>query len=116
MSENISELTDLLRKLSNKSNNKTEIGDFRILRDELLWLVREWLRTDPGAMLPPDEDLIEELLAPTYDTDSGKVEVMKTKKLKELLARSPDRLMSLAMTFAGMGGFFDECDFQDFPD
>ena len=103
-------------KVANASINKTEIGDFKILRDELLWLVREWLRTDPGAMLPPDEDLIEELLAPTYNTDTGKVRVLKTEELKKILNRSPDKLMSLAMTFAGIGGFFDECDLQDFPD
>jgi hypothetical protein len=81
-----------------------------------LWRVREWLRTDPGAMLPPEEELIEELMALTYDTDSGKVEVLETKELKRVLGRSPDRLMSLTMTFAGAGGFFQDCDFQDFPD
>jgi len=95
---------------------KTELGDFRILRDELLWRVREWLRTDPGAMLPPNEDLLEELLVPTYDTDTGYVDVMPTREMKELLARSPDHLMALAMTFAGAGGFFDGCDFQAFPE
>jgi len=93
----------------------TDIGDFRILRDELLWRVREWLRTDPGAMLPPCEELDEELKALTYNTDSGYIEVIKTSEIKKLIARSPDHLMSLAMTFAGAGGFFDGCDFQAFP-
>jgi len=103
-------------KVASKPIIKSELGDFRILRDELLWRVREWLRCDPGAMLPPDEDLLEELMVPTYDTDSGYVEVMKTSEMKELLARSPDHLMALAMTFAGAGGFFDGCDFQAFPE
>lgn len=103
-------------KVTWKPTIKTELGDFRILRDELLWRVREWLRTDSGAMLPPDEDLLEELMVPTYCTDTGYVEVMKTEKMKEVLARSPDHLMALAMTFAGAGGFFDGCDFQAFPD
>ena len=103
-------------KVASKPTIKTELGEFRILRNELLWRVREWLRTDPGAMLPPDEDLIDQLLVPTYCTDSGYVEVMNTADMKALLGRSPDHLMSLAMTFAGGGGLFDGCDFQDFPD
>ena len=103
-------------KVASKPTIKTELGEFRILRDELLWRVREWLRTNPGAMLPPDEELLEELMALTYDTDSGKVEVLETKEMKRILGRSPDRLMALAMTFAGAGGFFNDCDFQDFPD
>ena len=89
---------------------KTEEGEFRILRDQLCWRMREWLRTDPGAMLPPDEELVEELLTPTYDPASGKIEVMPTavrqddergrgKTMKSLLKRSPDKFMSLMLTF-----------------
>lgn len=103
-------------KVASRPTTKTELGEFKILRDELLWRVREWLRTDPGAMLPPDEDLIDELLAPTYNTETGYVEATNTADLKVALGRSPDRLMALAMTFAGAGGFFDGCDFQAFPD
>ena len=44
------------------------------------------------------------------------MEVMKTDKMKEELGRSPDKLMALALTFAGAGGFFDGCDFKAFPD
>ena len=103
-------------KVASKPTISSELGEFKILRDELLWRIREWLRCDPGAMLPPDEDLLEELMVPTYCTDTGYVEVIKTKEMKELLARSPDHLMALAMTFAGAGGFFDGCDFKAFPD
>lgn len=80
---------------------KTEQGEFGILRDQLLWAVREHLRTDPGAMLPPDEALLEELHAPHYDTDKpdGKIRVTDTKTMKAQLGRSPDRLMAYAMTF-----------------
>uniref|UniRef100_A0A6M3IHR6 Putative terminase n=1 Tax=viral metagenome TaxID=1070528 RepID=A0A6M3IHR6_9ZZZZ len=102
-------------KVASKPTTKTEIGEFRILRDELLWRVREWLRTDSGAMLPPDEALIEELTALTYNTDTGYVEVTKTADMKKILGRSPDRLMSLAMTFAGAGGLFQDCEFTAFP-
>jgi hypothetical protein len=80
---------------------KTEMGEFALLRDQLLFAVREWLRTDAGAMLPPDEMLRRELVAWHYDTDKpdGKIRCTSTKKLKADLGRSPDRLMALAMTF-----------------
>lgn len=78
---------------------QSEIGLFRIIRDQLLWLVREWLRTDPGAMLPPVEPLLEELGIPTYEIVNGKVCVMTTDEMKENIGRSPDDLMSLAQTF-----------------
>lgn len=103
-------------KVTWKPTTSTELGDFKILRDELLWRVREWLRTDSGAMLPPDIELDEELRCPTYDTETGYVRVMRTDKMKEELGRSPDKLMALALTFAGAGGFFDNCQFLAFPE
>lgn len=85
--------------VANSPTETTEMGAFGILRDQLWWSVREWLRTDPGAMLPPDEQLQEELAIPTYQT--GKViKVMDKETMKELLRRSPDRAESLIMTFA----------------
>lgn len=78
---------------------KTEIGEFALLRDQLWWLCREWLRTDPGAMLPPDEMLIEELTVPTYAVYNGKIKVIKKDTMRELLKRSPDRADALCLTF-----------------
>ena len=63
------------------------------------WLCREWLRTDPGAMLPPDEMLIEELTVPTYAVYNGKIKVMKKDLMRELLKRSPDRADALVPHF-----------------
>ena len=105
-------------KVAERPTIKTDIGEFRLLRDQLWWLCREWLRTDPGAMLPPDEELIEELSAPTYNTDSGKIEVMKKADMREVLKRSPNKADALCMTFAGRGGFFSNCVIkdEDFPD
>jgi len=100
-------------KVSERPTIKTEIGEFRILRDQLWWQCREWLRTDPGAMLPPDEELIEELQTPIYSTDSGKIEVMKKADMKEVLKRSPNKADALCLTFAGAGGFFEDCQFDD---
>jgi hypothetical protein len=102
-------------KVSVSSTGTSDIGDFRILRNELAWRVREWLRTDSGAMLPPCEELIEELLCFTYDTDSGNVEVLKKSEVKKVLGRSSDYFDALAMTFAGKGGLFDQCTFVPFP-
>ncbi len=98
-------------KTSSRPISKTEIGEFNTLRDELWWKCREWLRTDTGAMLPPDEMLIEELSVPTYEVKSGKIRVMAKDSMRELLRRSPDRADALCLTFA-QGGFFAECDFS----
>lgn len=94
-------------KVASSPTEESELGEFRILRDQLWWACREWLRTDPGAMLPPDEMLIEELLVPTYEIVNGKVQVMKKELMRELLKRSPDRADSLTLTFAPSGLFGD---------
>lgn len=86
-------------KVASSPTESTELGEFQILRDQLWWACREWLRTDPGAMLPPDELLIEELQTPTYEVTSGKVRVMKKEIMRELLKRSPDRADALCLTF-----------------
>lgn len=87
-------------KASESPTEKTEIGEFNKLRDQLWWRVREWLRTDPGAMLPPDDELIEELLVPTYAMMNGKIKVMDKDLMKKQLGRSPDRADALGLTFA----------------
>ncbi|MEM7345429.1 MAG: hypothetical protein AAF485_14405 [Chloroflexota bacterium] len=50
-------------KVASSPTVAVEEGEFHLLRDQLWWLTREWLRTDPGAMLPPDERLLEDLNA-----------------------------------------------------
>ena len=96
-------------KVASSPTEKSELGEFQILRDQLWWACREWLRADTGAMVPPDELLIEELQTPTYEVDNGKIKVMKKKTMRELLKRSPDRADALCLTFA-RGGFFAGCD------
>lgn len=82
------------------------MGTFGTLRDQMWWAVREWLRKDPGAMLPPDERLREELLVATYENIPNKgVKVMDKARMKELLARSPDRADALCLCFAPLRGF-----------
>lgn len=77
-----------------------EEGEFALLRDQLWWAVREWLRTDPGAMLPPDDALADELCAPTYHVRRGKIVVSDKDELRDRLGRSPDRADALCLTFA----------------
>jgi hypothetical protein len=90
-----------------------EEGQFKSMRCQLWWMVREWLRTDPGAMLPPDEMLIEELLNPTYYWNTrGKIEVKDKDTMKEELKRSPDRADSLALTFAPDESVIDGLDVE----
>jgi hypothetical protein len=78
----------------------SEIGEFKIFRDCLAWMVREWLRGDPGSMLPPDEELLEELRIPTYAIDGKYVRVMKKDLMKEQLKRSPNKFDALCLCFA----------------
>jgi hypothetical protein len=70
------------------------------MRDYLYWCVREWL-LGGDAMLPPDEDLAEELTALSYERDDKKgIRVMGKDAIRTALGRSPDKLDSLALTFA----------------
>lgn len=83
-----------------KPTIKSEMGEFTQMRDQLWWSCREWLRTDPYAALPPDEQLIEELSVPTYDIVKGKIKIMAKDDMKDYIQRSPDRADALCMTFA----------------
>jgi len=96
-------------KVASTPTEKSEMGEFKILRDQIGWAVREWLRTDPGAMLPPDEMLIEEILTMTYEIKKGLVRLLDRDSIRDLIKRSPDRWSALCMTFSP-GGFFSECD------
>jgi len=99
-------------KTSERPTRKSELGEFGTLRDQLAWEVREWLRVDPGAMLPPDDELLEELHTPTYDVSTGKVKVMPKRApidartgtrratMHDLLKRSPNKFDALCLTFA----------------
>jgi hypothetical protein len=57
------------------------------------------VKNGSGAMLPPDEMLIEELQTPTYEVKTGKIRVMDKATMRELLKRSPDRADALCLTF-----------------
>jgi len=85
-------------KVQERATDTTEMGEFGILRDQLWWACREWLRLDTTSMLPPDDELLEELHAPTYQVIKGKIKVMDKLTMKELLKRSPNKADALCMT------------------
>ena len=82
-----------------RPTTKVELGEFRIMRDQLWWACREWLRTDPGAMIPDDPDLVQELLCPTFEVINGRIQIMRKADMRDLLKRSPDRADALCLTF-----------------
>lgn len=94
-----------IRAVSVKSADKptpfitTELGSFSSLRDQLWWAMREWLRTDPNAMLPPDPALLDDLRAAEYQVVGDKIKIMEKAKFREKLRRSPDRADALSLTF-----------------
>jgi hypothetical protein len=98
-------------KVASTPTQKTELGEFRYLKDQLWWACREWLRIDPGAMLPPDDYLMEELQIATYEIRNGRISIMQKSTMRELLKRSPDRADALCLTFYD-SGFFSDCDFS----
>lgn len=91
-------------KVASSPTYSTELGDFAQLRDQLWWSCREWLRDEPNhpsyAMLPPDEELLEDLSAPLYAIRGGKIKITDKDTMREMLGRSPDKADSLCLTFA----------------
>lgn len=96
-------------KVASSPTYSTEQGEFFQLRDQLWWSAREWLRDEANhpssAMLPPDDELIEELTTPMYAIKNGKIRVTDKDTMKEMLGRSPDKADSLCLTFADEGGY-----------
>jgi hypothetical protein len=92
-------------KVAAKPTFKTDRGQFFQLRDQLYWSMKEWVESDI-SMLPPDEDLLEELMTPAYRIVGGVIRIMDKDTMKDLLKRSPDSMESLLMTFAPKGVFF----------
>lgn len=74
-------------------------AEFRIVRDQLAWAVREWLRTDPTAMLPDLPELEDDLLAHSYEVAGRTIRVSPKDKVKEIIGRSPDYFDALCLTF-----------------
>lgn len=82
--------------------DQTGIYEFKNMRAYLYWAVRDWLDPARGseAMLPPDDELTQELTETKWNMRSdGSIELESKDEIKKRLKRSPDRGDSLAMTF-----------------
>lgn len=75
---------------------------FANMRAYLFWAVRDWLnpRNSQGAMLPPDESLLEEATEIKWKFQSnGSIIIEKKEDIKKRLNRSTDTFDALANTF-----------------
>lgn len=90
-------------------------GEYRFtnLRAYLFWCVRDWLnpKNETGAMLPPDEQFVEEATEIRWRFRSdGRIIIEPKEDIKKRLGRSPDKFDALANTFypiQSVGGQID---------
>ena len=84
-----------------KDDNGIPIGHFAALRDQILWMLREWLRLNPDAMLPEDQELESELITLTYAEDrKGRLKIIDKVHLRKILGRSPNKAEAIALSFS----------------
>lgn len=79
-------------------------GQYRFvnMRAYLFWCVRDWLnpKNQTGAMLPPDNQLLEEATEIRWSFRSdGRIIIEPKEDIKKRLGRSPDKFDALANTF-----------------
>jgi len=75
-------------------------------RAEMWFRMVEWIKS--GGALPPIEDLVTEICAPTYYFQDGKLRIEEKAQVKKRIGRSPDLADALALTFSTVeqpGGF-----------
>ena len=75
---------------------------FLNMRAYLFWCVRDWLnpKNNTGAMLPPDQQLIEEASEIRWMFRSdGRIQIEPKDDIKKRIGRSTDRFDALANTF-----------------
>ena len=82
-----------------------EEGEFDRMRDQLLWQVRLFLKDNPAAMLPNDDELREELQVLRFWDKNGRVKITDKDTIRDMLKRSPNKLDSLALTFSPHKGY-----------
>jgi hypothetical protein len=73
------------------------------LRAELWWALRDALdpKNPEPLALPPDDDLLGDLAAPTYKiTGKGQTQIEDKEETKKRLGHSPDRADAVMLTFA----------------
>jgi hypothetical protein len=86
-----------------KRTADTMLGFYNV-RASAWWGFREAL--DPSQQggspiaLPPDQELLADLTAPTYDTTSGRIKVERKEDIKKRLGRSPDKGDAVVMAWS----------------
>jgi hypothetical protein len=86
----------------NPLNDITGQYQFLNMRAYTYWAVRDWLNPDNNkyAMLPPDDELYQELTETKWKFRSdGKIQIEDKEELKKRIKRSPDKFDALANTF-----------------
>jgi hypothetical protein len=90
-----------------KTTGRTRDGEWGYgnARSQAYWRMRELLDPayDSEIMLPPDDELLADLTAPTWDTTSGvppKIRVEPKEDLVKRLGRSPDKGDGVVMAYA----------------
>lgn len=76
--------------------------EFLNMRAWSYWAVRDWLdpRNNSNAMLPPDDELFQEMTETKWKFRSdGKIQIEDKDELKKRIKRSPDKFDALANTF-----------------
>lgn len=69
------------------------------MRTEMWFSIADWLEL--GGALPPDQELVQSLVVPTYSFDSGNRHILEKKEdMKKRVGFSPDPGDALALTFA----------------
>lgn len=80
----------------------TGVRTFANMRAFLFWAVRDWLNPDnhTGAMLPPDDELLEEATEIKWSfLSNGSIIIEPKEDIKERIGRSTDKFDALANTF-----------------
>ncbi|MFB7496075.1 hypothetical protein ACFC09_15510 [Streptomyces sp. NPDC056161] len=90
-----------------KTNGRTRDGEWGFInvRSAAYWRMRELLDPAHGSeiMLPPDDVLVADLTAPTWDTTTGvppKIRVEPKEELVKRMGRSPDKGDAVVMAFS----------------
>lgn len=65
--------------------------EFKNLRSQMWWQLREDLRTDPEICLPDDPELISDLITPEWESKNGKIVVESKELIKKRLGHSPNK-------------------------
>lgn len=94
--------------IRSSSKHVREKDKFERVRDEMIWVLGEWMHT--GA-IPANLDLEQELYAPVWTSDANnKLHSTPKSKIRDELGRSPDLFDALALAVRAPGSRTDEDD------